>query len=34
VTLPLNGSGREWFVYKAPGGRQTHLILDLSGYFD
>ena len=34
VTLPLNGVGREWFVYKAPGGRQTHLILDLSGYFD
>ncbi|HET9456149.1 MAG TPA: hypothetical protein VFO78_02320 [Candidatus Limnocylindrales bacterium] len=34
VTLPLNGSGRAWFVYKASGGRQTHLILDLSGYFD
>ncbi|HEU4918421.1 MAG TPA: hypothetical protein VFT20_01700 [Candidatus Limnocylindrales bacterium] len=34
VTLPLDDPGREWFVYKAPGGRQTHLILDLSGYFD
>ena len=33
VTLPLNGAGNEWFVYKAPGGRSTHLILDLSGYF-
>jgi hypothetical protein len=33
VTLPLNGGGDEWFVYKAPGGRSTHLILDLSGYF-
>ncbi|HSL34496.1 MAG TPA: hypothetical protein VK871_12645 [Candidatus Limnocylindrales bacterium] len=34
VTLPLNGQGREWFVYKAPGGKSAHLILDLSGYFD
>jgi hypothetical protein len=34
VTLPLNGQGREWFVYKAPGGKSTHLILDVTGYFD
>ena len=34
VTLPLNASGRSWFVYKAGGGKSTHLILDLSGYFD
>ena len=33
VTLPLNASGRSWFVYKAPSGRTTHLILDVSGYF-
>jgi hypothetical protein len=34
VTLPLNAEGREWFVYKATGGKTTHLILDVSGYFD
>ncbi len=34
ATLPLNAGGRSWFVYKAPGGRTTHLIFDLSGYFD
>ncbi len=34
VTLPLNAGGRSWFVYKAPPGKLTHLILDLSGYFD
>jgi hypothetical protein len=33
VTLPLNVGGRSWFVYKAPPGRTTHLILDVSGYF-
>jgi hypothetical protein len=33
VTLPLNASGRSWFVYKAPSGKTTHLILDVSGYF-
>jgi hypothetical protein len=33
VTLPLNAGGRTWFVYKAPPGKSTHLILDLSGYF-
>jgi hypothetical protein len=34
VTLPLNVGGRTWFVYKAPSGKSTHLILDLSGYFN
>ena len=34
VTLPLNAGGRTWFVYKAGAGKSTHLILDLSGYFD
>ena len=33
VTLPLNEGGRTWFVYKAPSGRLTHLILDVTGYF-
>ena len=34
LTLPLNTGGRSWFVYKASPGKTTHLILDLSGYFD
>ena len=34
AALPLNAGGRSWFVYKAPAGRTTHLIFDLSGYFD
>ncbi len=34
AALPLNGTGRSWFVYKAAAGRTTHLIFDLSGYFD
>ena len=34
VTLPLNANGRSWFVYKAGAGKATHLVLDLSGYFD
>jgi hypothetical protein len=34
VTLPLNAGGRTWFVYKAPNGRTTNLILDVSGYFE
>jgi hypothetical protein len=34
VTLPLNPTGRSWFVYKASPGKLTHLILDLSGYFN
>ena len=33
VTLPLNAGGRSWFVYKAPSGRTTHMILDVTGYF-
>jgi hypothetical protein len=33
VTLPLNASGRSYFVFKASPGKSTHLILDLSGYF-
>ncbi len=34
AALPLNAGGRSWFVYKAPAGRTTHLIFDISGYFD
>jgi hypothetical protein len=33
VAVPLNGSGNIALVYKAPGGRSTHLVFDLSGYF-
>jgi hypothetical protein len=32
VTVPLNGSGNLWIVYKASGG-STHVILDVTGYF-
>jgi hypothetical protein len=32
VTVPLNGSGDVWIVYKASGG-STHVILDVTGYF-
>ena len=34
VTLPLNGGGDAWFVYKARPGKTTHLILDCPGYFN
>jgi hypothetical protein len=34
VTLPLNGGGGEFFVYKAAAGKATNLILDVSGYFN
>ena len=34
VTLPLNATGRSFFVYKASPGKRTHLVLDLSGYFN
>ena len=34
VTLPLNPTGRSFFVYKASPGKLTHLVLDLSGYFN
>ena len=33
VTGPLTGSGTVGLVYKAPGGKVTHLILDITGYF-
>jgi hypothetical protein len=33
ATLPLNGGGGEWLVYKATTGKTTNLILDVSGYF-
>jgi hypothetical protein len=34
VTLPLNATGRSYFVYKSSPGKRTHLVLDLSGYFN
>jgi hypothetical protein len=34
ATVPLNGTGSLSFVYKAPGGKATHMIFDVSGYFD
>lgn len=34
VTLPLNGAGKEFLVYKAGTGKTTNLILDVSGYFN
>ncbi|MFL5725375.1 MAG: hypothetical protein ACJ77F_03480 [Chloroflexota bacterium] len=34
VTVPVNGGGSEWFVYKASAGKTTQLILDVSGYFN
>jgi hypothetical protein len=34
VTLPLNGTGKEFLVYKASTGKTTNLILDVSGYFN
>ena len=33
VTGPLSPAGSVWLVYMAAGGRTTHLILDLTGYF-
>ena len=33
VTGPLSGPGSVGLVYMAAGGRTTHLILDLTGYF-
>jgi hypothetical protein len=33
IVAPLNGTGRTAFVYSALAGKTTHLILDLSGYF-
>ena len=35
IVAPLNGSGQSSFVYKTTlPGKTTHLILDLSGYFE
>lgn len=33
ITVPLNASGNQYFVYKAGSGRTTHLVLDVTGYF-
>jgi hypothetical protein len=33
ATVPLNGAGELSFVFKAPTGRTTHLIFDVTGYF-
>ncbi len=33
VTVPLNGSGNMFLVYKAAAGKKTNVLLDLSGYF-
>jgi hypothetical protein len=34
VTVPLNGSGNMFIVYKTTAaGKKTHVLLDLSGYF-
>ena len=35
IVAPLDGTGHESFVYKTTtSGKTTHLILDLSGYFE
>ena len=33
VSVPLNGTGALWIVYKAPVGGTTHVILDVTGYY-
>ena len=33
VTIPLSADGKLAAVYKAPGGRTTQLIFDVTGYF-
>jgi hypothetical protein len=33
ITVPLNGSGDQWFVYKSSSGTTTNLILGVTGYF-
>ncbi|MGH2465329.1 MAG: hypothetical protein ACRDGI_07705, partial [Candidatus Limnocylindrales bacterium] len=33
LTVPFSGSGSLWLVYKAPAGKKTDLILDVTGYF-
>ena len=34
LVTPLNGSGSTYIVYVGASGKTTHLILDLSGYFE
>ncbi len=34
ITVPLGGGGTEGLVYKAVSGRTTHLVLDVTGYFE
>jgi hypothetical protein len=34
VTTPLGTTGRISFVYKATAGATTHLLLDLTGFFN
>jgi hypothetical protein len=34
LVTPLNGSGATYLVYVGAAGKTTHLILDLSGYFE
>lgn len=34
IVTPLNGSGDTYLVYVGASGKKTHLILDLSGYFE
>jgi hypothetical protein len=34
LVTPLNGSGDTYLVYVGATGKTTHLILDLSGYFE
>lgn len=33
VTVPVNIDGGFWLVYKAGGGKTTHLIFDVTGYY-
>ncbi|HSL35081.1 MAG TPA: hypothetical protein VK871_15620, partial [Candidatus Limnocylindrales bacterium] len=33
VTIKLDATGKLWAVYKAPPGKSTHLILDVTGYY-
>jgi hypothetical protein len=34
VTVPISGAGKLSIVYKAPSGKTTHLLMDVTGYFD
>ena len=33
ITVPLNGDNDMAIVYKAGGGTTTHLVMDITGYF-